>query len=110
MIEEYTEKKASDHEFSNNNFSSLSSGRFTDLFEGKGNLDDLDSLQQSDDHKEVKIASEQRMTWKKDSIKIANATSGQNNLFLMLKKIIEKLLQKFLTTLEIPITKLLSRA
>lgn len=81
LVEEYTEKKASDHEFSNNNFSSLSSGRFTDLFEGKVTFDDLDSLQESDDYKEVKIASEQRMTWKKDSIKIANATQAEQLIF-----------------------------
>jgi hypothetical protein len=81
LVEEYTEKKASNHEFSNNDFSSLSSGRFTDLFEGKVTFDDLDSLQQSDDYKEVKIASEQRMTWKKDSIKIANATQAEQLIF-----------------------------
>tara|TARA_B100000035_G_scaffold305403_1_gene306204 strand:- start:2130 stop:3632 length:1503 start_codon:yes stop_codon:yes gene_type:complete len=81
LIEEYTEKKASDHEFSNNNFSSLSSGRFTDLFEGKVTFDDLNSLQESDDYKEVKIASDQRLAWKKDSIKIANVTQAEQLIF-----------------------------
>jgi len=81
MLEEYTQKKASDHEYSSNDYSSLSSGSFTDLFEGKVTFNDLNSLDESEDYKEVKIASDRRLEWKNDSIKIANLSQAEQLIF-----------------------------
>ena len=81
LVEDYTDKNASDHSYADNDFTSMSSGRITDLFESKMTFDDLDNLEQSDDYKEIKLASAKRAGWKSDSIKFANAEQAEQLIF-----------------------------
>jgi len=82
MVETYTEKKADDHSFSDSDFTSKNSGRFTDLFdEKKITFDDLENLEQAPDYQEVKLASERVASELKDSIKYANADQAEQLIF-----------------------------
>jgi hypothetical protein len=82
MIEAYTEKKADDHSFEDADFSSKSSGRFTDLFDEKRiTFDDLENLEQAPDYQEVKLASERIASELKTSIKYANADQAEQLIF-----------------------------
>jgi len=85
MVVVYTEKKAGDHEYENNDYSSLSSGRFSDLFEKEIDLNDFNSLESIDDYQEIKMASDRRQSWKKASVALANEQQADQLIFDMVE-------------------------
>ena len=74
MLEKYADAKPSDdHSYECNDFSSLSSGRFTDLKpEPKVKGVDFESLMQAPDYEEIKIASDRNAKLLKESIEDTN--------------------------------------
>jgi hypothetical protein len=74
MLEKYADAKPSDdHSYECNDFSSLGSGRFTELKpEPKVKGVDFEALMQTPDYEEIKIASDRNAKLLKDSIKDTN--------------------------------------
>lgn len=81
LLETYTEKKAGDHDYVSDDFSSKSSGRFTDLFDGKITFNDLENLDAPEDYAEIKLASERRLDWQQTSVKFANVEQAEQLVF-----------------------------
>lgn len=81
LLEAYTEKKAGDHSYLSDDFSSKSSGRFTDLFDGKITFNDLENLDAPEDYEEIKLASARRLDWQQTSVKFANVEQAEQLIF-----------------------------
>ncbi len=81
MLDDYTKSANESAKYSDSDFSSLDSGRFTDLFKKELNFDDLNNLENADDYQEVKLASQQISDWKKESIGLANSENAEQLIF-----------------------------
>jgi len=81
MLNSYTKTASDTEQFSDNDFASFDAGGFTDLFKQELNFEDLENLDKPEDYQEIKLASDQRDIWNKESIGVTTDGQAQQIIF-----------------------------
>ena len=83
LVDKYTEKTASDHDYSDNDFSSLSSSKFPDLFDDPKKID-LENLEEGGDsyeYHEIKLAEDKHSAFHKQAVDQTNGELTEQLIF-----------------------------
>ena len=83
LVDKYTDKTASDHDYSDNDFSSLSSTKFPDLFDDPKKID-LENLEEGGDsyeYHEIKLAEDKHSAFHKQAVDQTNGELTEQLIF-----------------------------